>query len=325
MNTIAILLSTYNGEKYIIDQLRSLEKQSYPYFDLYIRDDASSDSTLQLITNFISKSSLNITILPTKNNLGAKNSFEFLLKNSLQAKQYEYFMFCDQDDVWFTDKVLQSYEKIQQLETKFSSLKPMLIYTDLQVVDENLNILGDSLWNDFHLNPKKNSLNFLAMQCNITGCTMMFNRKLAELSLPFPTEAIMHDYWVGMVASSLGQMDYLDKATISYRQHGNNVSGGADKFNLKYITYKASKFFNNDEYYEVLGRQIIQSESFLLQYKSYLPEDKIDILKAMISFQSVSFLKKITLMKKYQLYKQSTIRNIGLILWFIKMSLGSKK
>jgi len=325
MNTIAILLSTYNGEKYIIDQLKSLENQSYPYFDLHIRDDASSDDTLQLIENFKSESNMNITILPTKNNLGAKNNFEFLLENSLQAKQYEYFMFCDQDDVWFNDKIIRSYEKIQQLENEFSSMQPLLIYTNLQVVDETLHILGDSLWNDFHLDPKKNALNFLAMQCNITGCTMMFNRKLAKLSLPFPTEAIMHDYWVGMVASSLGQLDYLDKATISYRQHGNNVSGGADKFNLRYIIHKASKFFNNDEYYEVLGRQIMQSESFLLQYKSYLAEDKIEILEAMISHQSVSFFKRITLMKKYQLYKQNTIRNIGLILWFMKMSLGSKK
>jgi glycosyltransferase involved in cell wall biosynthesis len=326
MNTIAILLSTYNGEKYIIDQLTSLEDQSHPYFDLYIRDDASRDNTLQLITNFIFKSSLNITILPTKNNLGAKNNFEVLLKNSLQVKQYKYFMFCDQDDVWFKDKVLQSYKKIQRLEKEFPSTEPLLIYTDLQVVDETLNILGDSLWNDFHLDPKKNALNFLAMQCNITGCTMMFNRKLAELSLPFPTEAIMHDYWVGMVASSLGQMDYLDKATISYRQHENNISGGADKFNLKYIIHRANKFFNTDEYHEVLGRQIIQSKSFLLQYKSYLTEDKIEILEAMISLQSVSFFKRISLMQKYQLYKQNTLRNIGLILWFMKMSLlGSKK
>jgi len=319
MNNIAILLSTFNGEQYILDQLKSLKDQSYPHFDLYIRDDASSDNTFQLITNFISKSNMNITMLPTTNNLGAKNNFESLLKNSLQAKNYKYFMFCDQDDVWFNDKVLRSYEKIQQLEKKFSSIQPLLIYTDLQVVDEDLNVLGDSLWNDFHLDPKKNSLNFFAMQCTITGCTMMFNRKLAELSLPFPTEAIMHDYWVGMVASSLGQMDYLDKATIAYRQHGNNVSGGADKFNLKYIIQKASKFFNNDEYYEVLGRQIIQSESFLLQHKSYLTEDKIEILEAIIALPSVSFFKRIALIKKYQLYKQNTIRNIGLVLWLMRM------
>ncbi len=325
MHKIAILLSTYNGEKYIIEQLKSLEEQSYSDFDLYIRDDASSDNTLQHIENFNFKSNMHITLLPTKNNLGAKNSFEVLLKNSLQSRHYEYFMFCDQDDVWFVDKVLRSYKKIQQLGKMFTGKNPLLIYTDLQVVDENLNILGNSLWNDFHLDPKKNALNFFAMQCNITGCTMMFNRKLAELSLPFPTEAIMHDYWVGMVASSFAQMDYLNQSTIAYRQHENNVSGGADKFNLKYILHKASKFLNNDEYHAILGRQILQVESFLTQYRKYLPNDKIRTLEAIISLERVSFFQKVLLIKKYQLYKQSTIRNIGMILWFIKMPSGLKK
>jgi len=97
------------------------------------------------------------------------------------------------------------------------------------------------------------------------------------------------------------------------------------KFNLKYIIHKASKIFNDDEYYAVLGRQIQQSEAFLLQYRNYLPENKIEILEAIVSLQSVSFLKRIILMKKHQLYKQNTIRNIGLILWFMKMPSGSKK
>ena len=163
------------------------------------------------------------------------------------------------------------------------------------------------------------------MQCNITGCTLMFNQKLAALALPFSAKAIMHDYWVGMVASSLGHMDYLDKPTIAYRQHGNNVSGGADKLNLGYIIQKASKIFNHNEYYEVLGRQIMQAESFLYQYRDHLSKDKIEILEAIASLPSVSFFKKIILMKEFQLYKQSTVRNIGMILWFIRMPSGSKK
>jgi hypothetical protein len=163
------------------------------------------------------------------------------------------------------------------------------------------------------------------MQCNITGCTMIFNRKLANLSLPFPKGAIMHDFWVALVAAGLGQMDYIQHTTIAYRQHGNNVSGGADKFNVSYIIQKASKIFDINEYNQVLGRQIVQAKSFLNQYRKQLTDEKIKILEAMISLQSSSFLEKIVLMKRYRLYKQNTIRNLGLLIWFLKISSGLKK
>ena len=322
MNNIAILLSTYNGEAYILDQLRSLGNQSCLNFDLYIRDDASNDNTVTLIKQFQSRSNLSITLLPTDKNLGARDSFQCLLKHSVQSQKYEYFMFCDQDDVWVKDKVLESYEKMQCFDNPLESL---LIYTDLQVVDENLNILGDSLWHDFNLDPNKKSLNYLVMQCNITGCTMIFNRKLAELSLPFTSDAIMHDYWIALVASAMGHIDYLNKPTIAYRQHGSNVSGGADKFNFTYITQKALKFFNVDEFYQVLGRQIIQSKSFLLQYHDQLSNENIEILEAITTLQSVSLLKRVILIMKYKLYKHGAIRNIGLFLWIIKMPSGLKK
>lgn len=322
MNNIAILLSTYNGEAYILDQLESLENQSYLNFDLYIRDDASKDNTLALIKQFQSRSSLSIILLPTDKNLGARDSFQCLLKYSIQSQEYGYLMFCDQDDVWFKDKVLESYEKIQSFD---NPLEPLLIYTDLQVVDENLYILGDSLWHDFNLDPNKKSLNYLAMQCNITGCTMIFNRKLAELSLPFTSDTIMHDYWIALVASGMGQVNYLNKSTIAYRQHGSNVSGGADKFNFTYISQKALKIFNADEFYQVLGRQIIQSKSFLLQYRDQLSNENIEILEAISALESVSLIKRIALVIKYKLYKHGIIRNIGLFLWIIKMPSGLKK
>ena len=319
MNNIAILLSTYNGEKYILDQLNSLEDQSYPHFDLFIRDDASKDQTLQIIEKFKSNSQLNIIILPTENNLGAKNSFQSLLTYTVQYKKYQYFMFCDQDDVWFKDKVLLSYQKIQKLKDTCGTEKPLLVYTDLQVVDENLNILGKSLWQDFNLDPKNNSLNYMAMQCNVTGCTMIFNHALVKGSLPFTSAAIMHDYWIAMLATSLGHIDYLNQQTIAYRQHSHNVSGGADKFNFSYISQKAMKFFDPNEFHEVLGRQIIQSESFLLKYKNNLSNDKIEILEAITKLPSVSLLKRVYLVVKYKLYKQGFIRNMGLFLWLIKI------
>ncbi len=315
---LAILLSTYNGEKFLLEQLNSLENQSYKNFTLYIRDDGSCDSTRNILEEFISQSSLRIVLLDADTNSGVIKSFEILLLFSMQNKSHLYFMFCDQDDVWLQEKVAMSYKKIKILQEQQKSKKSILVYTDLQVVDENLHILSDSFWKHFHLNPAKNCINSLAMQCNITGCTMIFNRELAQLSLPFVKESIMHDHWIGLVASAFGEIDYLTNSTIAYRQHASNVSGGAPKFNLSYISKKALKYFQKDEFHEVLGRQILQAKAFLHAYETDLAQENRDILNAIIALENASKIQRIKLLMRYKLYKHGFIRNIGLILWLIK-------
>ncbi len=115
-----------------------------------------------------------------------------------------------------------------------------------------------------HIDIKKNKLNNLLIQNTITGCTIMMNRKLAELCLPIPTEAIMHDWWLGLVATEFGKIAYLDEATIKYRQHGEN-SVGAKKFNFKYVLNNFSK--NN-----ILMDNISQAKVFLEMYRVNLDE-----------------------------------------------------
>ena len=323
-SSIAVLLSTYNGEKYLTEQLESLEAQRFRAFDLFIRDDGSSDRTREYIKQFQARSNLSIVLLESQENVGAIKSFELLLRRALEVKQYDYFMFCDQDDVWFSNKVEISFGAIEKLQQRYGKEQMLLVYTDLEVVDEHLHLLSKSFWRYFHLDPAKNCCSHIAMQCNVTGCTMIFNRALATAALPFAAECTMHDHWIALVASSFGVIDYVDDATIAYRQHQSNVSGGAPEFNFAYIITKALKYAKEGEFHEVLGRQIAQVEALIVRYEPLYTSHCFEVFHAMRQLREVSLFQRIRTIVQYRLFKHGWVRNVGLLLWLIKMSFGKR-
>jgi glycosyltransferase involved in cell wall biosynthesis len=306
MNKILILLSTYNGEKYLKKQLDSIFAQSYKDFEIIARDDGSSDETINILKSY------NIKILDTDKNLGAKLSFSTLLDYSVTNTDVDYFMFCDQDDIWKNDKIEKTIDTMKELE-KINSHLPLLIHTDLEVVDEKLNLLAKSFWKYEKRDPSLNSINRLIIQSTVTGCTMMINRKLAEMSLPISENSIMHDWWISMVASSFGKIAYLEESTISYRQHSSNDTG-SKKFGLNLILKKAINFLFYDGLYKHLDRNINQAKSFLNQYESLLDTDTKNMLKDFVSIKEKSFLEKRKILLKHDILKQGMIRNMGLLL-----------
>ena len=303
---ISVLLSTYNGSQYVIPQLDSLYNQTYASFDIVARDDNSTDSSLKIVKSF------NIKLLQQNNNLGAMGSFSALLEYALKSDSY-YFMFCDQDDIWKSDKVEKTLQKMQELEQKFPN-KPLLVHTDLEIVSEDLKTIDKSMWHYEHLDPKLNSFNRLLMQNTITGCTVMINRKLATMALPVPNDAIMHDWWIGLVASKFGEIGFVDEATIKYRQHGSN-SIGAKGFNYLSVFLKFYTLFYKDELYvKHLHVNIKQAQAFLDIYRDDLDDYSIKMLEEFVSIESKSFWQKREILLKYRLLKQGYIRNIGLLL-----------
>lgn len=226
---IEILMATYNGEKYIKEQIESLLNQTYINWSLLIRDDGSSDGTVKIIEDYEKKYSEKIKILKdNKGSLRAKDNFLELLRNSKE----DYIMFCDQDDVWLPNKIEITLKKMLEIEDG-----PTLIHTDLKVVDKSLNTIADSFWKFQNLNPNRKTHNYLIVQNNITGCTMMINRKLVNLSKgDFPNGA-MHDWIIGIIASISGKIEQVSEQTILYRQHSFNQIG-ATKISVAYIKLK---------------------------------------------------------------------------------------
>ncbi len=309
LDRVDILIATYNGEKYLKEQLDSIFNQSYRNFRVILRDDNSSDDSLNIAKKY------NIEILESSKNLGAKKSFEELLKYALNYGNGNYFMFCDQDDVWDEDKVQKSMEMMIYLENlKLNYNNPILIHSDLRVVDENLNIINNSFFQYSKINPHLHSFNRLLMQNTVTGCTMIINRKLAKISLPIADDAIMHDWWMALVATQFGMIYTIKEQTISYRQHSNNEVG-AVKFNYIYIFKKIFIFlFNKELLQQKLHPNINQAKAFLECYKVRIDIYTINSLEALHNILTKSFWEKRGLIIKYRLFKQGLIRNIALLL-----------
>ena len=215
---VDILLATYNGEKYIKEQVESILNQTYENIQIIISDDCSTDNTRQVLKEY--ENNEKIKIFYQEKNLGYVKNFEFLLKQ-VESNLY---MLSDQDDVWKKEKVEKSVEKIE-------SEKLDLVFGDLEVVDENLNTLYKSYNRYMHLihkikkYQKDYRLQYL-YNC-MTGCTIISRKNWIDKVLPFPTNSkyMIHDYWLGLVIALNGKVGYIEEPYILYRQHGKNQVG----------------------------------------------------------------------------------------------------
>jgi len=298
---IAVLLSTYNGEKFIKEQLDSIFSQNINNYIVIARDDGSSDNTYEIMLKYKNRYN-NFILLPKSENVGIKKSFEKVLNYALGLDDIEYLMFCDQDDVWKSNKIEITLNKIKTLEQYYGNV-PILVHTDLTVVDEKLNTISPSFWRYQHINPYKNRLNYLLVQNTVTGCTIGINKKLANCVSTFPEEAIMHDWWLALAASAFGIIGVIEDKTVFYRQHFQN-DVGAEKYGLKYII---KKFFSYDD----LSKNIKQAEAFFKKYEKNLNEEYYNLVKDFVNVKKYSFFKRKILFFKYKFFKHGFLRNIG--------------
>ena len=218
---VDILLSTFNGGSYIPDLLKSLQSQTFTGWRLIVRDDGSTDQTLSMLEHFKETYPKKMTIIDEKKNLGPMRSFEKLMEYS----SAQYMMFCDQDDVWLPHKIEESLARIQELEQKNSG-KAALVFSDLEVVDEQLNTIHSSFWNYSKVDPD-NVYNCYKLLINnpAPGCTFIMNKKVKQLVLPFPEQARMHDWWILLNVAESGVIDYIKRPGLLYRQHKKNKVG----------------------------------------------------------------------------------------------------
>lgn len=228
--TVCILLASFNGQKYIGDQIESLILQTYTNWKLFIRDDGSADQTVNIIKEYTQKDKRITVINDERKSLGSCQNFSALLE--ITRSPYEYIMFCDQDDYWLPFKVEETLDKMLSLEKQCGKDVPLLVHSNFKYVDTELKeILSRSGFQA----TKTDDLDFaqLLAQNPVYGCTMMINKKLSALVGKIPPEAENHDYWVALIASALGKISYLDKQTILYRQHSHNISTNFDSNSLQ--------------------------------------------------------------------------------------------
>ncbi len=303
-------MATFNGERFLAQQIDSILAQDYRQIRIVIRDDGSTDGTIGIISQFIRLHPEKISLFSGEEaRLGATGSFMALI----QQARAEYVMLADQDDVWLPAKVSACLLEMKKSESRYGEGTPLLIHTDLKVVDEKLSVVSGSFWKYQSLSPGCDSINRLLVQNVVTGCTVMMNRSLLNLVRPVDGGVIGHDWWLGLMASAFGEIIYLPQATMLYRQHGKNAVG-AVKWD---ISGMLGRFFGkggNRAFAESLRKTRQQAALFLSVYGDLLPHDTRQLVSRYASLHELGYFSRIICVLRYRFLKVGILRNIGMML-----------
>lgn len=223
-STALILLSSYNGARFISEQIESIRAQTFRDWRLWIRDDGSSDATKQILMKFTSLDHRVAILDDDRGNLGPWASFGLLLSAAM-GTDASYIFLSDQDDVWIPEKIADQIAALKNAEETHGSSHPVLVHSDLEVVDESLMPLHRSFreFQGFSHNPD-DPLRTLLIHNGVVGCTVALNRALLEVALPVPADS-PHDWWLGLCAAATGTVISMNEPTVRYRQHASNAVG----------------------------------------------------------------------------------------------------
>lgn len=307
---VCILLATYNGEKYIGEMIDSILNQDYENFVIVLSDDASSDSTPEILEGYAQRYSQKVILYHSGMHFGcAQKHFMHLLR---QFSDYPHIMFCDQDDIWHKDKISKTMKKMVELEKDNDISVPILVHTDLRVVDSNLNEIAPSFCKYSNLNGNRLAVNQLLVQNVVTGCTVMINNSLAKLGCRSFDEdqMLMHDWWLALLAETCGVAAFLDEPTIDYRQHANNSVGAKNAKSLRYIVNK----LKTAQVANSLQDTFKNAQTFLKCYHDIIPQKYIYEINAYANMENKNALIRKFDYIRYGFWKKGLIRKIGQIL-----------
>lgn len=219
---ISVALCTYNGAAFLQRQLDSLASQTLAPEELVACDDASDDESAAMLHGFARHAPFEVRIERNAQRLGVVGNFS----RAIGLCRGDYIALCDQDDVWLPGRLARCHEALEAVARRLGRATPALVYSDLALIDAEDRLLADSAaywrgFRDVHPEPLKE----LVLQNYATGCSMLFNRALAELALPIPQGAPIHDWWLALIAAGAGEFCALGEALVRYRSHGANAVG----------------------------------------------------------------------------------------------------
>ncbi len=323
---VEILLATFNGEKFLRQQLQSLKDQTCSSWKIIASDDGSTDETVAILREFERCNPGRIEIhlndygLQGSKIRGAVGNFSKLMRLS----KAEYVAFCDQDDVWVPTKLEKSLNALKQVEASFGDV-PILVHTDLMIVDENLSVLCSSMVRAQKLNYSANSMKQIIVQNCVTGCSMMANRALIKIGGFVPHEAIMHDWWLAIVASAFGRVQFLDEPMVLYRQHSGNEIGakvvgffqiepkggfGVLRFWFFSLFFLFKKVVSRKKIKSFLNLTFVQSRAFLKVYRRFLSVSQKKVLHDYCSIETGNKFARIKKLILGGFFKHGLLRRI---------------
>ncbi|MGT2957479.1 glycosyl transferase family 2 [Streptococcus bovimastitidis] len=280
---VNICIATYNGAKYLIEQLDSIKYQTYQNWECLIRDDGSTDGTIDLIKDYCEKNSkFEFINCGQIENLGSHRSFFELVK----YKKADYYFFCDQDDIWKKNKIELFLSK-----TNFETEKPELVYSGWTTVDENLNLLKEVF--------PKTTINEQISFNQINGMSMMLNDKLVKIWNYRKWGA--HDSFVALIAYTIGNVIYIPKSTILWRRLSSSES-----------ISNYGRGFGIETFWKMMEMSFVRSQLVLDDYEKYMDKYHKGFLKSFVSIPKMNFFNRLKTLMELKLRRKSLIETIAL-------------
>jgi glycosyltransferase involved in cell wall biosynthesis len=295
--SINILLCTYNGEQFLKEQLASFTDQKHSNWKLSIYDDISTDNTIDIINQYKSLTSQEVTLVINSSQKGfCKN---FLSAICQTPNECDFFALSDQDDIWQENKLTLATNHLKTIPAHI----PALYCSRTQLIDEQANAIGFS-----SLFSKPSSFKNALVQSIAGGNTMVFNKAAKELiaSVSHNMDVISHDWWIYLLITGCGGHVFYDHhAEVLYRQHNANLIGSNNSFFAKVFRLKS---LLKGSFKEWINKNLIA----LNNYRSKLTSDNIKVLDLFIEMRNTSFLKRLYLFHKIKVYRQTFLGNVAL-------------
>jgi glycosyltransferase involved in cell wall biosynthesis len=302
---IEVVLPTYNGVAYIKAQIDSIYNQTLRPVRVLLRDDGSTDGTQRVIRELKQQYGAWLQELDSDGNLGCVANVNRLL----QSTEAPYVALADQDDIWIPRKLELSLQRLQHLEDKYGVDFPMLIHSDLELVDQDCTHMGSGYIKRQRIDPLRTAAADLALTNVVTGCTVLVNRALLRKALPVPPQAVMHDWWLALVATVFGRIEFIPHQLVFYRQHRNNVVG-AQGLELTYIISRLHAIAKDPKSCGNLQLAILQAHTFAKRYGRI-----ISSVPDLMQIRRMQRLKAIMGSPKWALpTKHGPIRTLGMYL-----------
>ena len=308
--TIDVLLATYNGEHFLAQQLDSVLAQTFQDFSILVRDDGSKDATLKILKSYQKKHPKKIKIIEDDlGNIGVTQNFNTLMQHSTA----KYMCFCDQDDNWFNNKLDVSLHEIKKLEIGNTEI-PCLIYSDMQVINEQNEIVHKSLWKIHKTFAKYFTFNRLLVYNIPFGCTMMINQSLAKLACPIGKHAIYHDHWLALIIAAFGKFKAINQPLMFLRNHANNTSYRIKLSFTKRMLKKIKNAVTKTQHKYWLNLRIEQAKDFKNCYQEKLNKKDLHTLDEFISIEKHSGFGRKFAYVKNGFFKPDFLQTLKMIL-----------
>lgn len=310
---VIVLMATYEGERYICQQMDSILGQTLKELKLMVSDDGSKDKTREILKEYRNQYPDRIVLkhrvqegdYQNKEQVsGAAMNFFWLLAQA----SGDYILFSDQDDVWKREKAEKLLKHMKKLEKRLGKDYPILVHSDMEVTDEDLNMIAPSFFDYQHCNPKRTSFAEVLVENPVTGGGAMINKALADLLLKVPEACYMHDWWITLTASCFGTISCIREPLYQYRQHENNILGAKATGSLEDIKQWTKRQAQVEENYR---KMFAQAAAFGKMYYEQMSTEQKNILRSFLALPLQSPAGRLHNIVKNRFFKTSLIQTLA--------------